>query len=379
MHERLNTMSYYPYPNQNNLRDRDDDTIPMQPSPPAYPPQQNPAAYPQPPQQPGYPQDPAGYPQQYPPAHPQQPGYQQQPPAYPQQPYQPTYGPPPPAPQYAKPKRKRRPMGCCSCFMLVLGIGFLLVAGYFLAPLRTNMLLLGIDRAPDGTLVGRSDTIILVSVVPLRPNVSMLSIPRDLWVDIPGVGQNRINTAHFFAEANLPGSGPQAAADAIENNFDVQVPYYVRVQFDTIRFVVDALGGLTINLPTDMAGYPAGQHHLTGDQALAFARDRSGTDDFFRMANGQFLIRALAIELLKPESWPKLPDVARAAATSIDTNLPFWQWPRIGVAVLRAGPEGIDSRTIQREMVTPFTTEGGAQVLEPRWDQIDPMVDEMFH
>lgn len=263
--------------------------------------------------------------------------------------------------------------------MLLLGVGFLLIAGYFLAPLRTNMLLLGIDRAPDGTLVGRSDTIILVSVVPLRPDVSMLSIPRDLWVDIPGVGQNRINTAHFFAEANQPGSGPAAAAQAIEENFDVEVPYYVRVQFDTIRFVVDALGGLTVNLPTDMAGYPAGQHHLTGDQALAFARDRSGTDDFFRMANGQFLIRSLAIELLKPESWSKLPDVAQAATISIDTNVPFWLWPRLGVAVLRSGADGIDSRTIQREMVTPFVTEGGAQVLQPQWDQIDPMVQEMFH
>src|SRR5574338_199150 len=105
-----------------------------------------------------------------------------------------------------------------------------------------------------------------------------------------------------------------------------------------------------------MAGYSAGQHHLNGDQALAFARDRSGTDDFFRMANGQFLIRALAVELLKPDSWSKLPDVVAAASQSIDTNLPFWQWPRLGLAVLRSGPEGIDSRTIQREQVTPFVT-----------------------
>lgn len=360
---RLNTMNnHYPYSNQNNPRDPNDDTIPMPPQP------GNPAAYPPQPQQPGYPQETYPYPpQQVPPEQ------------YPQQPYHPSYGPPPAPQQYAKPKRKRRPMGCCSCFLLLLGIGFLLFAGYFLAPLRTNMLLLGIDRAPDGTLLGRSDTIILVSVVPLRPNVSMLSIPRDLWVNIPGVGENRINTAHFFAEANQPGSGPAAAAQAIEENFNVEVPYYVRVQFDTIRLVVDALGGLTVNLPTDMAGYPAGQHHLTGDQALAFARDRSGTDDFFRMANGQFLIRALAVELLKPESWSKLPDVMAAASQSIDTNVPFWQWPRLGLAVLRSGAEGIDSRTIQREQVTPFVTDGGAQVLRPEWDRIDPMVDEMFH
>jgi len=249
---------------------------------------------------------------------------------------------------------------------------------YLLAPLRTNLLVLGIDRAPEGTFLGRSDTIILVSVSPLKPDIRMLSIPRDLWVSIPGYGENRINTPHFFAEAEQPGSGPAAAQQSIEENFGVPVPYYVRVRFDAFTQVVEAMGGIDLDLTETMAGYPAGEHHLNGEQALAFARDRAGTDDFFRMANGQYLLKAAARQLLRPKTWLHLPAAAAAFFRVMDTNLPVWQWPRLGVAILRAGPGGIDNRTLTREMVTPFTTNQGANVLLPNWDAIHPVVEEMF-
>ena len=73
--------------------------------------------------------------------------------------------------------------------------------------MRTNILLLGLDRAEAGSDAARTDTIILTTFVPHRLYLGMLSIPRDLWVTIPGVGENRINTAHFYAEAARPGRG----------------------------------------------------------------------------------------------------------------------------------------------------------------------------
>src|SRR5688572_6060416 len=76
-----------------------------------------------------------------------------------------------------------------------------LILVYFFAPLRTNFLLLGADDSPSRGSVGRTDTIMLVSVVPLKPYIGVLSIPRDLWVQIAEVGEQRINTAYFFAEA----------------------------------------------------------------------------------------------------------------------------------------------------------------------------------
>ncbi len=283
---------------------------------------------------------------------------------------------------YQRYASRRRAPGCTSCLLaLLLPILLLgLVLGfYFLAPFRTNLMVLGIDRVPDGTALGRSDTMILVSVDPLLPTVKMLSIPRDLWVSIPGVGQNRINTAHFYAEASKPGSGPQAAVQTVNANFGLNVQYYVRVRFDAFLRIVDALGGVTVNLPKAMGGLPAGLHHLDGAQALAFTRDRKGADDFFRMEDTQLLVRAMAAQILSPQSWPRLPAVAQAVFSSVDSNLPLWQWPRLGLAFLRAGwTNRFDSRTIQREMTTPYITDGGANVLLPNWDLIRPYVKDIF-
>ena len=265
------------------------------------------------------------------------------------------------------------PVGCLS-FLL----GLALVMVYFLAPLRTNLLILGIDRTPEGTVTGRSDTMILVSVVPLQPVVNLLSIPRDLWVNIAGVGEQRINTAHFFAEAQEPGSGPEAALQAVQDNFQVKVPYYVRVRFDSFAQIVDAMGGVTIDLPEDMSGYAAGENHLTSEQALAFVRDRKGSDDFFRMSRGQLLIRGVLQQMLVPFTWLRFPAIVQALNASMDTNLPLWQWPRLALALVRTGGSGINSRTVDREMVTPFVTSGGADVLLPNWDQILPLTTEMF-
>ncbi len=277
---------------------------------------------------------------------------------------------------------RRRASGCSSCLLALLLpvlLAGLALAVYFLAPLRTNLLVLGIDRVPDGTALGRSDTMILVSVDPLLPTVKMLSIPRDLWVSIPGVGDNRINTAHFYAEASKPGSGPLAAVQTVDADFGLNVHYYVRVRFDAFLRIVEALGGVTVNLPKAMGGLPAGLHHLDGAQALAFTRDRKGADDFFRMEDTQLLVRAMAVQVLSPQSWPRLPAVAQAMLSSVDSNLPLWQWPRLGLAFLRAGLSSrFDSRAILREMTTPYITDGGANVLLPKWDLIRPYVKEII-
>jgi len=250
---------------------------------------------------------------------------------------------------------------------------------YFLAPLRNTFLVLGVDRAPEGTALGRTDTMMIVSVNPLLPTVRMLSIPRDLWVSIPGVGENRINTVHFFAEADQPGSGPKAVMQAVRNDFQVPVRYYMRVRFDGVVQIVDAMGGVDINMPESMSGYEAGWNHLTGDQALAFARDRKDADDFFRMAHGQLLIKSIVRQMLAPTTWIRIPVITATVFRLVDTNLPFWNWPRIGLALVRAVIGGnIDNRTLDRQMATPFVTNEGASVLLPNWELINPLVREMF-
>jgi LCP family protein required for cell wall assembly len=269
-------------------------------------------------------------------------------------------------------------IGCLTFLGIVVAILFVSLV-YLLVPFRTNLLVLGIDRVPEGSSLGRSDTNILVTVKPLSPYIGVLSIPRDLWVTIPGVGENRINTAHFFAEGQLPGSGPAAAMETIQVNFGVPVKYFVRIKFDGIVGIVDALGGIDIELDSPMAGLPSGNHHLSGEQSLVFVRDRQGSDDFFRMQQGQFIIGEIIEQLAKPGTWLRIPAVAAAVNDSIDTNLPFWVWPRLAFALLRAGPGGIDYHIINRDYVSSSTTSEGAQVLIPEWLLISPLVNEIFN
>lgn len=278
--------------------------------------------------------------------------------------------------QASKRRKRQRRSGCFLQLLVLIIIPLLLLVGFLILPLPVNFVVMGIDRTPEGTALGRSDTIILVSVHPLRPKVGMLSIPRDLWVWVPGQGENRINTAHFFAEAGQTGSGPQALLDTIAYNFQASIPYYVRFQFDAFQDMVEAMDGVIVDLESPTGGYSAGQHHLNGEQALAFVRDRAGSDDFFRMERGQIFIKAIIRRLLNPSVWLRLPQILTAVFSNLDTNLPFWEWPRIGFAVLRAGIDGIESRTIDREMVTPYTTNQGANVLLPRWEIILPAVHE---
>ncbi len=253
-----------------------------------------------------------------------------------------------------------------------------LILFYFFAPLRTNILLLGTDDSPERGSVGRTDTIILTTVVPLKPYVGLLSIPRDLWVTIPNVGEQRINTAYFFAEANQPGSGPRVAMRTIWENFGVPVRYYAIIHMFGLTSVVDSLGGVDIQLDSTTGGLSAGAHHLDGMTALAFVRERSSSDDFSRMVRAQILLSAIVRKALQPAYWGSLPRFFFSLTQVIDTNMPVWQWPRLLFALSRTLLLRIDSHTITREMVQPFQTSQGAQVLAPNWDAINPLLREMF-
>ncbi len=286
-------------------------------------------------------------------------------------------------PAYQEPEQRRRgcrPLASCLTFALLATLTCLVLSSavLMLTPQPIHILLLGVDRAPRRSFVGRTDTIMLMRADSREPYVGLLSIPRDLWVEIPGEGQGRINAAHYIAEINQPGTGGAAAKLVVSQAFGVPVHYYVRVRFQGLRGFVNALGGVTLNLPQETGGLPAGEHHLDGKAALDFVRYRATDDDFQRMARGQLFVRALLREMLKPKTWPNLPAAAMKAMHVIDTDVPLVQWPSVLLALLRVGPGGIDARTIGYDMVRPFTTSGGAAVLAPIWERIFPVVQEMF-
>jgi anionic cell wall polymer biosynthesis LytR-Cps2A-Psr (LCP) family protein len=96
------------------------------------------------------------------------------------------------------------------------------------------------------------------------------------------------------------------------------------------------------------------------------------------MEHGQLFIKAAIRQMMKPASWSRIPAVATAVLQVVDTDLPVWQLPRLGLALVRAMLTGFDSRTINRDMITPWVTDEGAQVLLPNWDAINPVLMEMF-
>jgi LCP family protein required for cell wall assembly len=257
---------------------------------------------------------------------------------------------------------------------------------------RTNVLLLGLDRRPEEGTVVRSDTMILMTVNSSNSDIALLSIPRDLYVEIPGYGPGRINTAHFWGESEDEGNGPTLAMQTVAQNFGLPVHHYVRVDFDGFRAIVDAVGGVDIVVdepivddayPTNDYGttrieIPAGSQHMNGETALRYARTRHSGSDLDRVERQQQVLVALAERLQKPGVWLALPLVYNAVVSNVDTDMTDGDLSALASAIYRAGPESIHHYVIDRNMTQPWTTADGGAVLLPRWEEINPLVQELF-
>jgi LCP family protein required for cell wall assembly len=315
----------------------------------------------------------------------------------------PAYGAALPYPM-AWPMRPVRKTGGLGAFLQGAAIGFvgggvvmsLVLAAlliFFPPPARLNILLLGLDRRPQETTdATRSDTMILVTIYPPGRYVGMLSIPRDLYVTVPGGYPDRINTAYFYAEVRQPGSGPAAAMQTVRSNFGVNVDRYVRVDLAGFARIVDALGGIDLNVPQRLEddAYPtydygittvifeAGPQHMDGEQALAYARIRHGSSDLQRAARQQLVLEAIFKRLVQPSAWPRLPATALALGQSVRTDLTPMDILRLAPTVLWVGPDHIDRAVVEGDMVQPYITQGGADVLLPIWAKINPLLQRMF-
>ncbi len=288
------------------------------------------------------------------------------------------------------PQRRRR-LGCWSLLGLLLLVGclgalLLSAAASIKAPV--NVLILGIDRRPDQGDVSHTDTMLLLRVDSRRPGVKLLSIPRDLWVTIPGQGEGRINTAHFIGEVVEAGGGPELAADTVSLNFDLTVHRTLRLDFDDFRTLIDAAGGIDVDVPypivdtayptqdygTITIRIPAGRQHMDSETALRYARTRHGSSDFERAARQQQILVALGKKLSSPPSWWRLPEVYGALRGAVDTDLSFLDLVQLGLTLARVGAGGIELTVIDQTMTTPFVTAQGSAVLLPRWELIEPAV-----
>lgn len=265
---------------------------------------------------------------------------------------------------------------------------------------RVNILVMGIDARPGEEGPWRTDSMIVLTVDPLTKSAGMLSIPRDLWVPIPGYGEGRINTANYMGDAyDYPGGGPALAARTVQYNLGIPIHHYVRVDFSAFVEVVDLIGGIDIYVPEEINDplypgpnydydplyIPAGWVHMNGELALKYARTRhTGKGDFDRAARQQQVLLAILDKVtrlnLLPQLLPQVPKIWETVRDSVvmDPNLTLDKMVRLAHLATQIPRENIRNAVIDETCTEMWTTPDGQQVLVPVRDRIREVRDYVF-
>jgi len=265
---------------------------------------------------------------------------------------------------------------------------------------RINILFIGLDArdiGQDGP--PRSDTMMLITIDPISKTAGMLSIPRDMWVNVPGFGYNRINTAYSSGEgAKLPGGGAVLAMKTVSQFIGVPVDYYLQVDFNVFTELVDRLGCIEVH-PTermtldpmgpglDKVVLTAGDRKLCqGWKVLAYARNRhTSGGDFDRAKRQQEVVLALQKNIFDPAVFPSLiakaPQLFQKFSYGIKTNMGLNDAIKLAVLGKDIPQESIKSKVIDDTMVTFDNVILGGQnasILKPISDKIRVLRDEIF-
>ncbi len=270
-----------------------------------------------------------------------------------------------------------------------------------------NVLLLGSDSRP-GEKLGRTDTIIVASINPKANYVSLLSIPRDLYVFIPGLDRfERINTVDIYANRAKLGQPIELLAETIRYNLGIPIHYYARINFSGVREMIDRVGGVDVlahcplydvfpdlppdandiitdtvalsTVPTGTIDIPVpGLYNLDGQHALWFARSRYSTNDFDRSRRQQAVLRGLWNKIKEQGLVGQLPALWNDVTKIVDTNLNVNDVAYLATFGLQLDDARIKQRSIDRAALESFTTANGAQVLLIAPDRVPLVIDEAF-
>ena len=237
---------------------------------------------------------------------------------------------------------------------------------------QINILLLGSDARPWDVRF-RTDTIILATINTQAGTVNLTSFPRDLFINIPGTGQNRINTAYQFG-------GIKLLSKTLASNFDIQVDHYVLINFSSFKRLVDSLGGLEVEIGQPLTDFRAGYGYINldkgrvkmdADMVLWYVRSRKTTNDFARNRRQQEIIRALMEKFLSMDAITRAPEFYEIYKDSVTTDLTFTEMlPLLPIAASLTDPSKLNQYYIGPKQVYDWITPAGAMVLMPRPDEI---------
>jgi LCP family protein required for cell wall assembly len=254
-----------------------------------------------------------------------------------------------------------------------------------------NIIVLGSDRRPDWS-DWHTDAVQLVSIQPGIPAVTVLSIPRDLYVYIPGFWMSRINFADMYGELyGYEGGGPALVQQTMLYNLGIPVDHYVRVDFGGFKGIVDILGGVEIPVhcrledhwpyPDENGEYPIkilepGVHHMDGQTALWYARSRKTSSVFARERRQQQVLEAIWRKSRSLDILPRIPQLWDQYRSMVVTDLNLIDVARLVEVAFRLDSQYVRLRSIGYQHVIPWTTPKGGNVFLPDWEKIEPLVAE---
>jgi LCP family protein required for cell wall assembly len=268
---------------------------------------------------------------------------------------------------------------------------------------RVTVLLIGLDyrdwlaaqNSPELQGPPRSDTMILLTIDPISKTAGMMTIPRDMWVNIPGFGYGKINTAYALGEAyKLPGGGPGLAIKTVEDFIGVPIQYFAQLDFGAFTQMIDEIGGLDIQVTEVITLDPVGQHntlydlqpgiyHFDGGQVLGYARSRSTEGgDVDRGRRQQQVILAVRDKILSLNMLPtlvaKAPAIYQELSSGIHTNMSLDDAVKLGVLALQIPQENIKNGGIDYTMMTIGRSPDGLDIFKPIADKIRELRDDIF-
>ena len=269
---------------------------------------------------------------------------------------------------------------------------------------RINFLLLGIGgEGHDGPFL--TDTMMIASIKPSTGQIAMVSIPRDLGVNIPGYGINKINHANAYGESKQSGAGPEVAQKIIEKTIDLKINYFVRVDFKAFNEIIDEVGGITINVDKSFVDemYPApnfeyqtiifskGVQTMNGDTALKFVRSRHGNNnegsDFARAKRQQKVLFALKEKILSFGTLLnpiRINNIYGSLNRHIVTNLQFADIMSLARMMKELDTQKIITKVLDDSLngyLISSISKDGAFLLNPKtgnFDDINTMIANIF-
>jgi LCP family protein required for cell wall assembly len=258
-----------------------------------------------------------------------------------------------------------------------------------------NFLLIGSDRRPGGSF--RTDTMVIVILRPNEGQVSLISIPRDLWVFIPEWQNQRVNTAYQHGvSVGYPGGGPGLLKDTILYNLGIRIDHTAMVEFDGFSRIVDTLGGVDIPVSCSFTDWrlispeldplnennwhlytvDPGLIHMDGDMALWYARSRLRSSDFDRGRRQQEVLRALFTQALQTGTLGRIPELYNTLKDSVETDLGLGDLLQLALYAPKMTNADIRSYYIRPPLVNAWITDAGAYVLLPNEEALQAMLTE---